>query len=69
MESKIKVITYLQDADFEDNVIHILRNYFGNELDIEFRALTATELATGFKRIKVNEERWLLIHDFEQLSS
>lgn len=69
MESKIKVITYLQDADFEDNVIHILRNYFGNELDIEFRALTATELATGCKRIKVNEERWLLIHDFEQLSS
>lgn len=67
MELNIKVITYLQDADFEDSVIHTLGNNFGNELNIEFRALTSTELATVLKRIKVNEERWMLIHDFEQL--
>lgn len=67
MQLPIKVITYLQDAEFEDHVIDILRSSFGDELLIETRALTTSEVLNNLFRIVVNEQRWILIHDHQKL--
>jgi len=65
MQLAIKVITYLQDADYEDNVIDILRGSFGDDLLIQTRALTVNDVVSSLKRIITNEDRWILIHDFQ----
>lgn len=67
MHLAIKVITYLQDAEFEDNVIDILRGSFGENLIIELRALTTLDVLNNLKRITTDEQRWILIHDYENL--
>ena len=67
MQFPIKVITYLQDAEFEDHVVDILRSGFGDELFIETRALTISDVLNNLLQIVVNEQRWILIHDLQKL--
>ena len=69
MQLPIKVITYLQDADFEDHVVDILRSGFGDEILIETRALTTFDVINHLSHIVVNEQRWILIHDYQKLPS
>lgn len=69
MRLSIKVITYLQDADFEDHVVDILRSGFGDEILIETRALTTFDVINHLRQIVVNEQRWILIHDYQKLPS
>ena len=63
----IGIITFLHDAELEDQVIKQLTRGFQEDVTIEFRALDESSLNRYLEEFSTNQARTILVHDLSKL--
>jgi Flp pilus assembly CpaE family ATPase len=63
----IGIITFLHDAELEDQVIEQLTRGFQEDVTIEFRALDESSLNRYLENFSTNQARTILVHDLSKL--
>ena len=66
---KIGIITWLENADFEDVVLEALLTEGISKVELEYRALTQDLLLSYLERKPTTDSRFILIHASEEISS
>jgi hypothetical protein len=65
---KIGIITWIENAEFEDLVLQALFTEGVSKVELEFRALSPDALISFLEGKPVTESRFILIHDSKEVS-
>lgn len=66
---KIGIITWLENAEFEDVVLEALLTEGISKVELEYRALTQDSLLAFLERKPATDSRFILIHASDEISS